>query len=281
MSVAEATGRVHALRGGMLGSELKLILTRRRNLVGLAIMCLVPIVMGVVLWATGSRDGGGPPFLSSIFGNGLFLILTNLLVQMTMFLPMAMSILAGDAIAGEANVGTLRYLLTVPVSRRRLLFTKFGALVTAAFSGVFLVCLVAGTTGVILFGTGDMLNLSGGTLPFAEALGRIALVAVYVSISLTAVCAIGLFASTLTEQPIGAAIATFIWVLLDQIFGGLSAMDWLHPFLLSHYWSDWAGLLRDPVDWGGVGGGLIAPLVYVAVFLSAAWARFTTADITS
>lgn len=265
----------------LLASELRLMLTRRRNIAGLAVLVAIPILIGVVIGVAGVGSGNGPPFMSLVSGNGLFLVLTTLVMQMTVFLPMAMCILAGDSIAGEANIGTLRYLLTVPVSRLRLLSVKFTALVVAAAVGVLAVSLVAALTGVVLFGTGDLVTLSGSRLPLWEAVPRLLLVACYVMLSLTAISAMGLFASTLTEQPVGAAIGTFIWVLLDQILGGLSVLDWLHPFLLSHYWNDWGGLLRDPIAWEGVGTGLVAPLLYGAVFFAAAWARFTTTDVTS
>ena len=278
MSTGEAEGRV-GMR--LLTSELRLVLTRRRNIAGLMILAAVPILIGIVVRFAGVGDGAGPPFTSLVAGSGLFLVLTTWVMQMSVFLPMAMCILAGDAIAGEAHTGTLRYLLAVPVGRTRLLVIKFASLLIAAPAGVFMVGLVAAATGVTLFGVGDMVTLSGGRLPSGEASARLLLVGGYISVSLMAVCALGLFASTLTEQPIGAAVGTFMWVLIDQILGGFSALEWLHPFLLSHYWNDWAGLLREPVDWAGAGVGLVAPAVYIAVFVTAAWARFTTTDVTS
>src|ERR1700733_9249177 len=42
-----------------------------------------------------------------------FVILTTLLIQM----PLLVALVAGDSIAGEANMGTLRLSLTKPVSR--------------------------------------------------------------------------------------------------------------------------------------------------------------------
>ncbi|GAA4920574.1 ABC-2 type transport system permease protein [Stackebrandtia albiflava] len=266
--------------GGLLASELRLIVTRRRNIVGLTVLCVLPIVLGVVMRVYGPT-GDGPPFLAGLTGNGLFLVLATLAVEMTVFLPMAVCILAGDTVAGEAGLGTLRYLLVVPVSRRRLLAVKFAALLIAAAIGVVAVATTAGVTGVALFGAGDLVTLSGGALGFWPALGRVALIAGYVTACLAAVAAIGLFASTLTEQPVGAAVGAFGWLVVDQVLGGIGAVDWLHPFLLSTYWSDWAGLLRDPVDVTGVLGGLISPAVYTVVFATAAWARFTTADVTS
>lgn len=287
MSVLEAADTDLQARGRprrrLLLAELRLMAGRTRNLVGLAILCVVPIVLAIILAVTRPGGGGeqGPPFFSILYGNGLFVVLTTLMLEMAIFLPMAICILAGDTIAGEANGGTLRYLLTAPVGRARLLWVKFVSLVIGAVVGVTAVALTAAIMGLSLFGAGDMLTLSGTSLGFGESAARVALVCGYVMLSLVSVAAVALFASTLTEQPIGAAVGTLIWIILNQILGSLEALSWLHPFLQTTYWANWSGILRDPIEWGGLGVGLLSVLAYTAVFGSAAWARFTTKDITS
>ena len=67
--------------------------------------------------------------MSAVAGNGIFLGFAGLSVEIALFLPLAVSVLAGDAIAGEANQGTLRYLLIAPVARGRLLVMKAVSLV--------------------------------------------------------------------------------------------------------------------------------------------------------
>lgn len=291
MSVLEAdradaaeTATTGRPRRRLLYAELRLMAGRTRNLVGLAILCAIPIVLAIILAVTrpgGGGDGQGPPFFSVIYGNGLFVVLTTLMMEMAIFLPMAICILAGDAIAGEANGGTLRYLLTAPVGRARLLWVKFVSLVIGAIVGVTAVALTAAIMGLALFGAGDMVTLSGTSLGFGESLGRVALVCGYVMLTLVSVAAVALFASTLTEQPIGAAVGTLMWIILNQILGSLGALSWLHPYLQTTYWGNWSGILRDPIEWGGLGIGVLSVLAYTVVFGSAAWARFTTKDITS
>ena len=100
-----------------LRSELRLIAVRRRNQVGLAALAAVPVVLAVAMKVgapDGAGEGRGPDFVSQILGNGFFVALAALGVELTLFMPIAVAMLAGDAVAGEANQGTLRYLLTVP-----------------------------------------------------------------------------------------------------------------------------------------------------------------------
>jgi ABC-2 type transport system permease protein len=273
-----------AMEGGrprrqLLRSELRLMARRRRNLVGLATLCLIPVLIAIVLAVV--RPTQGESFFSVLLGNGLFVVLATLAIEMTMMLPLAVSILSGDSIAGEANIGTLRYLLTTPVGRTRLLVVKFASLVIGAIVGVLAVSLVAAVLGLALFGAGDFVTVSGVPIGFGDAAVRIGLVAVYVALCLVPVCAIGLFASTMTEQPIGAAIATAMFGIISQILGNISALDWLHPFLLTNYWPAWTDLLRVPMAFDSLGKGLISMACYTAIFGTAAWARFTTRDITS
>lgn len=264
-----------------LRSEFGLIARRRRNQAALAVLAVIPIIIAIVMAATRPAPGSGPPLFTAMLDNGLIAVLAGLSIELGLFLPLAVSVLAGDAIAGEANAGTLRYLLTVPAGRVRLLAVKFTGVVVATFVTVGVVALTGGIMGVALFGTGDMVTLSGTTLSFGEALGRVALAVVYIVMCLVAVAAIGLFVSTLTEQPIGAAVAMLMFIILSQILGALNDLDWLHPFLITNYWSSWGDLLRDPPAYDQMLLGVVSAVAWSAFGLSAAWARLTTKDITS
>ena len=108
-----------------------------------------------------------------------------------------------------------------------------------------------------------------------------ALAALYVAAGLAGLAAIGLFISTLTEQPIAAMVTTTIISSAMWILDGIPQLDWLHPWLLVHRWSAFVDLLRDPVFWDVMRTGLLVDLGYVAVFLALAWARFANKDVTS
>ena len=136
MSAANASLR-------LLGSEMHLIVGRRRNQAGILVLAAVPILIAVALKYSSPGRGRGTGFIASATSNGIFVALSALTIELALFLPLAVAVLSGDAIAGEANTGTLRYLLTVPVQRTRLLVIKYISLVIGAFVGV-LVVTVAG-----------------------------------------------------------------------------------------------------------------------------------------
>src|ERR1700712_903733 len=178
-----------------LRSELQIILGRRRNQAGLAVLAAVPVIIGVAVKATTARGGGGgdgPDFFSAITGNGLFVALAALTIELPLFLPLAVAAIAGDSIAGEANLGTLRYLLTIPVGRTRLLAVKYAAIAVFSLLATLVVSVVGAVCGLLLFGGGNMTLLSGSQVTLGAGVGRVLLSTAYLAASLAALGAIGL-----------------------------------------------------------------------------------------
>lgn len=281
--VPDAPVAVRGATGRLVRSELALVLGRRRNVVLLAGLALVPLLLGLVLFL--AQDSGlagqGPPFVSRVTGNGLFLVVASLFLCTPFLLPLTIGIASGDAVAGEASTGTLRYLLVVPVGRGRLLAVKaLGALVFAA-AAVLAIAVVGLLTGAALFGVGDLTLLSGSTVPLADGVLRVAGVVAYVGMSMTGLVAVGLFFSTLTEVPVGAMAATVVVAVVSSVLDQLPQVAVIHPVLLTHHWFDFAEMLRVVPSADVLAQGLAVQAGWVAVFGALAWARFTTADVTS
>ncbi|MEU8905924.1 ABC transporter permease [Streptomyces mirabilis] len=273
---------------GLFRSELLTTFRRWRTIALLAVLAAVPILIGIAIkmeTRDGSTAGGGggegPAFISQITNNGLFLVFTALAATLPFFLPMAIGVIAGDAIAGEANAGTLRYLLVAPAGRTRLLLTKYATTMTFCLVATLVVALSALTVGALLFPLGELTTISGTRISFTEGLGRALLIALVVAASLIGVAALGLFVSTLTNSGI-AAMATTVGLLVTiQILDQIPQLHALQPYFFSHYWLSFADLMRDPVYWDDMVRNLGLQGLYAAVFGSAAWARFAAKDITA
>ncbi|MFD0316654.1 ABC transporter permease [Streptomyces flavalbus] len=276
---------------GLFRSELLTTFRRWRTLALLGVLAAVPILVGVAVkieTSDGSSVGGGggeggegPAFIAQITNNGLFLVFTALAATLPFFLPMAIGVVAGDAVAGEANAGTLRYLLVAPAGRTRLLLTKYATVITFCLAATLVVALSALTVGALLFPLGELTTISGTRISFGEGLLRALLIALVVAASLIGVAALGLFVSTLTNSGI-AAMATTVGLLITiQILDQIPQLDALQPYFFSHYWLSFADLMREPVYWDDLVKNLGLQGLYAAVFGSAAWARFTAKDITA
>jgi ABC-2 type transport system permease protein len=265
----------------LLRSELRLTFRRRRNIALLAVLSCAPILLGIAVRVSAPSNGEGPAFLGQITENGLFLAFTSLVVTLPLFLPLAVSVVAGEAIAGEASTGALRNLLVVPAGRTRLLLVKYAGIAAFALAAALTVFIVGTIVGLILFAHGPVTLLSGDVISFGGALWRALLVAGYVGAMLLGVGAIGLFISTLTEVPMGAMAATAVLVIAAEIADAVPQIGWLHPYLFTHYWLAFGDLLRNPVIAHQILVGLASQVAYIAIFGSLAWARFSGKDITS
>ncbi|MCT6778416.1 ABC transporter permease [Streptomyces sp. CS7] len=273
---------------GLLRSEITTLLRRHRTYALLAVLAAVPVLIGIaVRIETGGGGGGGegggagPAFLAQVTNNGFFLVFAALAATLPVFLPMAVGVVAGDAIAGEANGGTLRYLLVAPAGRTRLLLVKYASVLVFCLVATLVVAVSALAVGALLFPVGDVTTISGTRIGFGEGLVRAALTALVVAVSLTGFAAIGLFVSTLTGSGIGAMAATVGLLITVQILDSIPQLSGVHPYLFAHYWMSFADVLREPVYWDDLSRNFQLQGLYVAVFGSAAWARFTAKDITA
>src|SRR3984893_7595834 len=185
-------------------ADIGLLFRRVRTRVLLLVLAAVPIAVALRLSGEGPSPGSGPRFFDQITNNGVFAALVGLTVTLPFFLPLAVAIVAGDAVPGEANLGTLRYLLSRPVGRTRLLVIKATPVSIFCFVATFAVAIAGLIAGSILFPIGDVTTLSGDTLSLAAGTLRIGLAAVLVALSLLGLAAIGMFISTLTDAPVGA-----------------------------------------------------------------------------
>ncbi len=283
MSRAEAATEAGRARPfSLLGSELATLFRRRRTIAMLGALALVPILIAVAVRVTSAGDGGrGPAFIGDITQNGLFVAFTALTVSIPLFLPLTVGVVAGDTIAGEANLGTLRYLLIAPAGRLRLLLVKYVAAGIFAIAATVVIVLAGVAIGAALFPIGPVTLLSGDTVGVGGFTLRALLLVGYVSLSLLGLTAIGLFISTLTTVPVGAMAATIVLAAASQIVDALPQLSAVHPWLFTHDWLGFADLLRDPIAWDSYGQNALLQLGYIVVFGALAVGRFTTKDVLS
>lgn len=270
----------------MIGVELRKLFRRPRTWVTIAVLNALPVLVAVLVQLTdlAPRPGEGPPFLSAVLTNGALFPLAALAIVLPLFLPIAVAVVAGDAVAGEAQAGTLRYLLVRPAGRTRLLVAKLVALMAFVLVTVVVVAAVGYVVGTTLFEAqpvGGGTSVSGTSLTQQELAGRSLMAIGYVTVSMLGVAAFGLFFSTLTDSPLAAALGALAVLVTSSLLFTLDAASPIAPYLPTRYWLAFVDLFRDPVLWRDVVRGLALQGVYVGVLLAAAWANFTTKDVTS
>jgi ABC-2 type transport system permease protein len=247
----------------------------------------LPTIVAILLAITGvgPRPGQGPAFLSAVLSNGSLFAVAALAIVLPLFLPIAVAVVAGDTIAGEAQGGTLRYLLIRPVGRTRLLVAKLLSVFAFVCVAVVVVASTGYFVGRLLLGnqplTAAVTSVSGTTLTSDQIAVRTVIAIGYVAFSMLGVAAVALFLSTVTDSALSATMGALAILIGSSLLLTIDASRALQPYLPTRYWLSFIDLFRDPILWRNVLRGVGLQAVYVAVSLGAAWANFTTKDITS
>jgi ABC-2 type transport system permease protein len=296
--------------------ELVKLLRRPRTWISVVLTCALPFVVAVFITVTHlvPPPGQGSAFLSAVLQDGALYPAAALALVLPVFLPVAVAVVAGDSIAGEAAGGTLRYLLVRPVGRTRLLVAKLVSVIVYVLLTVLAVTFTAYATGVFLLGPsqaaavgqaaaggaagaagpglagqaptagqaagGAVTSLSGAPLSFLQLTERIAGAIAFITVSMLGVAAIALFLSTITDSALGSALGALAALVASEVLVTLNAATVVQPYLPTRYWLAWIDFFRQPVFWRDIQRGFGIQAVYVVVFLAAAWANFSTKDIT-
>lgn len=283
----------------MIRVELVKLARRPRSWVSILLLCGLPVLVAVFVAVThiAPPPGQGPALLSEVLSSGTLYPAAALAIVLPIFLPVAVAVVAGDAIAGEASAGTLRYLLARPVGRTRLLVAKLVTLIVYTLAAVLLVAGTAYLTGVTLFGSKPVAatpgglttsniasaatSLSGTAMSPAEIALRTIGAISFIAVSMLGVGAIALFLSTITDSALGAALGALAALITSEVLVTLNAASAVDPYLPTRYWLAWVDFFRDPIVWRNIERGFAVQAVYLLVFLGAAWAHFATKDVTS
>jgi ABC-2 type transport system permease protein len=300
----------------MIGVELFKLFRRPRTWVSVALICALPLVVAIFVAVTHlvPPPGTGSAFLSAVLDDGSLYPAAALALVLPVFLPVAVAVVAGDSIAGEASTGTLRYLLARPVGRTKLLVAKLVSVIVFVLFAVVAVAVTAYATGVLILGPsraaavgstppgglsgtissgaggsptaglssgGAVTSLSGAPLTTLQLAERVIGAVAFVTVSMLGVAAIALFLSTITDSALGAALGSLAALVLSEVLVTLNAATVVQPYLPTRYWLAWIDFFRQPIFWRDLQRGFAIQAVYVVVFLAAAWANFATKDITT
>ena len=307
----------------MITVELVKLLRRPRTWISVVLTCALPFMVAVFITITHlvPPPGQGSAFLSAVLQDGALYPAAALALVLPVFLPVAVAVVAGDSIAGEATGGTLRYLLVRPVGRTRLLVAKLVSVIVYVLLVVLAVTFTAYATGVFLLGPsvaaavgqapgvpggaaggsapglagqaptagqaagqaagGAVTSLSGAPLSLLQLTERTAGAIAFITVSMLGVAAIALFLSTITDSALGSTLGALAALVASEVLVTLNAATVVQPYLPTRYWLAWIDFFRQPVFWRDIQRGFGIQAVYVVVLLAAAWANFSTKDITT
>ncbi|MFM8432604.1 MAG: ABC transporter permease [Bacteroidota bacterium] len=272
--------------------ELQRIAARPRSYISFGAIALVSLLIQFAMYADGkeyirfiTQAAEQSFFFEGEILNGnliCFIILQMLIIQV----PLLVALVTGDAISGEAAMGTLRFLLTRPVSRTSVILSKF--LAGAVYTFLLLVWLgiLSLGIGLLMFGPGDLIVLKTEELiilPGADVLWRFFAALGMAFLALLLIGALSLMLSCFSDNSIGPIITTMAIVILFTIIGTLEVpiFDKMKPFLFTTHMSVWRSFFEDPLPVNEIRSSVILLLTHIAAFLSIALYRFNRKDILS
>ena len=273
-------------------NEVIKIALKPRSYLGLA---AITVLVGVILFALKSDGMSIISFVTSSFeqtlsfeGNVLngnlvaFIILQMLIVQ----IPLLVALVTGDLVSGEAAMGTIRMLLTQPISRTQLLLSKFIAGGIYTLMVIVWLGFMSVIMGKLLFGAGDLMVLnSDGLVIIQEAdvnwryLGGF-LVAF---LALFTVSSLSICLSCFTDNSIGPIVTTMAIILLFTIIGTLDVhvFNSIRPFLLTTHMASWRSFFEDPLPIQEIKNSILILCIHNVVLIGISMYVFNKKDITA
>ncbi|MBI3234546.1 MAG: ABC transporter permease subunit, partial [Bacteroidetes bacterium] len=266
-------------------NELLKIAFKPRSYIGLA---GITLIIGLILFAmkldgmfyisfiTGQFEQS-VTFEGNILNGNLigFIILQMLIIHV----PLLIAFVTGDLISGESAMGTIRLLLTKPISRTSILFSKFLASCIYTFIVVLWLAFLALVVGHFLFGSGDLIVLKSDGITILQD-GDIAWRFIYglsmAFLSLVTVATLALALSCFSDNSIGPIVSTMGIILVFTIIGTLEVpiFDVIKPYLFTTHMAAWRFLFDDPLQLDQIISSISLLVAHIVILLGIALYKF-------
>ncbi|MEZ4940676.1 MAG: ABC transporter permease subunit [Saprospiraceae bacterium] len=252
-------------------------------LVGVILLALKADGMSFISFVTASFEQT-LSFQGDILNGNLvaFIILQMLIIH----IPLLVALVTGDLVSGEAASGTIRMLLTKPISRTQLLLSKFIA------GGVYTLCIIVWlgfmsvVMGKILFGSGDLMVLNSDGLIILQKpdvnwryTGGFAVA----FLALLTVSSLSICLSCFTSNSIGPIVTTMAIIILFTIIGTLDVriFDSVRPYLFTTHMAAWRSFFEEPFPETDILKSIGILLIHNVALIGISLYSFNKKDITA
>jgi ABC-2 type transport system permease protein len=273
-------------------NEFVKIAAKPRSYLGLG---SIIVLVGIILFALKADGLSFISFVTASFeqtlvfeGNILngnlvaFIILQMLIIH----IPLLVALVTGDLVSGEAAMGTIRMLLTKPISRTKLLLSKFIAGGVYTLMITLLLGFMAVVVGKLMFGSGDLIVLNSDGLVILQQDDinwRYAGGFTVAFLALLTVSSISICLSCFTDNSIGPIVATMAIIILFTIIGTLDVkiFDNIRPYLFTTHMASWRSFFEDPLPKDQILKSVVILLAHNILLVTVSIIQFNKKDITS
>ncbi len=274
----------------LLRIELYKIFKRPRTYISFGIVAAITFVIQLAMLTDGKTFIGfaiqGINEQFDIQGNMLngYLVTYIILQSLLIHIPLLVALVAGDSLAGEANMGTLRLLLTKPITRPKLVLIKFVSSFLYTVLLIIWLAVVALFFSILLFGTGDMINLKSEAFIMIlkdDVLWRYFAAFGFATLAMTTIASLALMLSAFADNSIGPIISTMGIVVVLTILSNLEIPLFSHikPYLFTTHMIGWKGFFDEPIPYAAIGKSCMVLVAYTVGFLATTIFYFNRKDI--
>jgi ABC-2 type transport system permease protein len=271
--------------------ELIKIFLKKRTYLGFGIVLVIVPLVEVAMKLEGGRfltiamGGLSKDFLffGNIF-NGWF-VAHQIMNSLWLHIPLLISFVAGDQLAGEATAGTYRLILIRPVSRTRIFVSKYITTLIYTIIFVFFLAVLSIGLALVLLGRGDLIILNRGILllPESEVAWRFVIAYLLAAFTMITIASISFFFSSFVENAIGPIVATMGLLIMCTVITVMPVEMFEIPkkFLFTRYLDLWQKIFQDPIPWNEIKMGMLYLCAWTFAAAMGAWSVFVKKDILS
>ncbi len=273
-----------------LRNELWKLFGKKRTYIGFGAFLLAQNAMLLAFRFTRWQEDwdrllAGNGYAAKSYLSALTVAVIMLIPQIALLMPLYASLVGGDLVAKEAEDGTLRMILSRPISRFRLLLVKW-------LAGVIFAALLVGILGLTALGFARLWFPWGGMFVFipgnvfnvltaGAGLKLYALAHLFMMLNACVVLGLAFMFSCFNMKPAAATILALSFMFVNLVMEGIPFFERYQQWLLTYYCRVWFMVFAQPLPWDRIGEALCVLLAFqITTFLIGA-AAFQARDIKS
>ena len=244
-----------------LKNELWKLFGKKRTYIGFGAFIIAQSAMLLVFKYTRWQEDfdrllSGNGYLASDYISALTVALIMIWPQLVLLMPLYVTLVGGDLVAKEAEDGTLRMILSRPVSRVRLLLVKW-------IAGIIFTAVLVVALGIIALGFARLCFPWSGMFVFGQSetdmmfslftpgqgLALFALSHVFMVINTVTLMSLAFMFSCFNMKPAAATILALSYMFVNMVMEHIPFFDRYQDWFITHHLECSFLVFQQPTPW--------------------------------
>jgi ABC-2 type transport system permease protein len=247
-----------------LKNELWKLFGKKRTYIGFGAFIVAQTAMLLIFKRTRWHENferllSGNGYLASEYISALTVAIIMLLPQLALLMPLYVTLVGGDLVAKEVEDGTLRMILSRPVSRLRLLIVKWiaGVIFTAALvvtlgiTALVFARLCFHWGGMFVFLQNDS-ETTFGLFPAGQGLALYAFSHIFMVVDMVTMLSVAFMFSCFNMKPAAATILALSYLFINMVMEHIPFFDSYQDWFVTHHLQSWYWVFQQPTPWPAI-----------------------------